>query len=59
MKINFKPAHVKDRAERHHADDRHQSLRGPTFDNTGQSLKPMEQANKQSSTEYSQETVMT
>ena len=53
MKVNFKPAHVKDRAERHHNDERHPSLRGPTFDNTGQSLKPMEQANKESSKEYS------
>ena len=57
--MDFKPIPAKLRPERAHMDERHQSMKGPTFDNTGQSILPFEQANKKSSKEYSQETVMT
>ena len=45
MHIKFVPTARKDNIERAHYDDRHPSMNGPTFDSTGESLRPFDQAN--------------
>lgn len=57
--INYKPTPAKAMAERAHLRDAHNSMQGPTMDNSNFCMKPTDLANKQTHTEYTQEGTMT
>lgn len=57
--VGYKPQPRKGEPERTHLRDKFDSLVGPTFDKTGQSLKPFAHANQVTEKEYNQESVMT